>query len=251
MEDYIKETLIASPYPFWLTILLFALITGGVQYIIFYFMEKGKNLATKEDVGDITQQIESVKDSFNKDLANLNADLALLTNLQTNFLTEKKDIIIKFNTLLEKWIHSFLYTDKVDLFNTQSIDLDQQRISAYYEDLQTCFSTMKIYIENEKLNKMANDTLTYYLEFAHHKAVFLLEAKRFNIEQDAINSDTKSTPSLKKIKQTEIIKKRQKALEEFVEKRKQNIDEITQRKISFEKECRSYIYKLFSKGKPA
>ena len=33
-----------------------------------YNEEKGKNLATKEDIADITNRIESVKDSYNKAL---------------------------------------------------------------------------------------------------------------------------------------------------------------------------------------
>ncbi|MDD3038613.1 hypothetical protein [Bacteroides sp.] len=68
MEEYIKDTLIASPYPFWLTVLIFALVTGLVQYLVFYFKEKGKNLATKEDIAVITKEIESVKASYNESL---------------------------------------------------------------------------------------------------------------------------------------------------------------------------------------
>nr|DAN79741.1 MAG TPA: hypothetical protein [Caudoviricetes sp.] len=68
MEDNIKDTLIASPYPFWLTVLIFALVTGLVQCIVFYFKEKGKNLATKEDIAGITKEIESVKASYNESL---------------------------------------------------------------------------------------------------------------------------------------------------------------------------------------
>lgn len=34
----------------------------------FYESEKGKNLATKEDIEDITQKIESIKESYNKSL---------------------------------------------------------------------------------------------------------------------------------------------------------------------------------------
>ena len=68
MEDYIKETLIASPYPFWLTVLIFALVTGLVQCIVFYFKEKGKNLATKHDIKDITDSIKSVESKYDSSL---------------------------------------------------------------------------------------------------------------------------------------------------------------------------------------
>lgn len=39
-----------------------------MQYIVSYFTEKGKNLATKEDIKDITDKVESVKASYNESL---------------------------------------------------------------------------------------------------------------------------------------------------------------------------------------
>ena len=75
MEDYIKETLIASPYPFWLTVLIFALVTGLVQCIVFYFKEKGKNLATKQDIKDITDSIKSVESKYNSSLESFKMEL--------------------------------------------------------------------------------------------------------------------------------------------------------------------------------
>lgn len=68
MEEHITKTLIESPYPFWLTILLFSVISGGIQLIISFLRERGKNLATKKDISDITDKIESVKDNYNKAL---------------------------------------------------------------------------------------------------------------------------------------------------------------------------------------
>lgn len=68
MEEHITETLIESPYPFWLTILLFLVISGSIQLFISFLRERGKNLATKKDISDITNKIESVKDSYNKAL---------------------------------------------------------------------------------------------------------------------------------------------------------------------------------------
>ena len=68
MEEQITKSLIESTYPFWITIILFAVISGLIQCIISFFIERGKNLATKKDISDITDKIESVKDSYNKAL---------------------------------------------------------------------------------------------------------------------------------------------------------------------------------------
>lgn len=75
MESHITETLIELPYPFWITIILFAIISGLIQCIISFFIEKGKNLATKKDISDITNKIESVKDNYNKTLESYKIEL--------------------------------------------------------------------------------------------------------------------------------------------------------------------------------
>lgn len=68
MEDYVKDTLSASPYPFWVTILLFAITSGLIQWVITYFKEKGKSLATKQDIGEITNRIKSVEAKYDSSL---------------------------------------------------------------------------------------------------------------------------------------------------------------------------------------
>lgn len=75
MNEHITETLIGLPYPFWVTIILFAVISGLIQCIISFFIEKGKNLATKKDISDITDKIESVKDNYNKTLETYKIEL--------------------------------------------------------------------------------------------------------------------------------------------------------------------------------
>lgn len=54
--------------PYWVQLVIFAVISGLIQYIIVYSKEKGKNLATKEDIEEITKKIESVKQSYNESL---------------------------------------------------------------------------------------------------------------------------------------------------------------------------------------
>ena len=47
-----------------------AILLGGFLVYESYFKEKGKNLATKEDIGKITEEVQSVKQSFDKSLEN-------------------------------------------------------------------------------------------------------------------------------------------------------------------------------------
>lgn len=68
MEDYVKDTIIASPYPFWITMLLFVGISAFINYLIVYSKEKARRKVEEETAARITKKIESVKDSYNKAL---------------------------------------------------------------------------------------------------------------------------------------------------------------------------------------
>lgn len=83
--------------PYWLQFTIFAIIAGLVQYIITYFKEKGKNLATKEDITGITEKIESVKDSYNKSLELYRFELE-------RFFESSKSIINLCNSLDDRLI---------------------------------------------------------------------------------------------------------------------------------------------------
>lgn len=107
MESHITETLIESPYPFWITIILFAIISGLIQCIISFFIEKGKNLATKKDISDITNKIESVKDNYNKTLESYKIEL------QKEFETHRYvvDLCHSLDNILLKHISSCLQSE--------------------------------------------------------------------------------------------------------------------------------------------
>lgn len=59
MEDFIKDTLNVSPYPFWITILLFAGISTFANYLIVYFQEKARR-----KIEDETSNIGSCETSI-------------------------------------------------------------------------------------------------------------------------------------------------------------------------------------------
>ena len=56
-------------------VLLQAVVTCVIWYIASYVKEKGKNLATKEDIKEITAKIESVKVEYAKELEGLKSQL--------------------------------------------------------------------------------------------------------------------------------------------------------------------------------
>jgi hypothetical protein len=76
-------------------------IVGGIiflvsQYLIYYFREKGKNLATKEDVEEITDKIEAVKNQYTVEIEKLKADLQLAIGSKNMLIEKRNEALIKF-----------------------------------------------------------------------------------------------------------------------------------------------------------
>ena len=164
MEDYIKDTLITSPYPFWLTVLIFALVTGLVQCIVFYFKEKGKNLATKEDIGDITKEIKSIETAFINETEKLKSGLSILANVQTDIESIKRNAIIDFNKTVFTFMHSIIIGKISNITNEKALDEYVQRLNNLSEQSFADQILLDLFIEDNSLRKEANEVLINVLE---------------------------------------------------------------------------------------
>lgn len=61
----------ANSFPWW-SYILFIALSGLASYFAVYLREKGKNLATKEDISEITKKIENIKLENAKELSDHN-----------------------------------------------------------------------------------------------------------------------------------------------------------------------------------
>ncbi len=79
------------------TAILQVLLCGGFvmmwKRLSSYSEEKGKNLATKEDIGEITKKIEDVKNLFAREQEKHKADLSLRNALQTAAIDKRLEAI--------------------------------------------------------------------------------------------------------------------------------------------------------------
>jgi hypothetical protein len=65
-----------------------------------YFQEKGKNLATKEDIGEVTQEIESVKNKFQ-----------FYTQSRLSLKSEERNALIELHKNYSYWLHFSMKSD--------------------------------------------------------------------------------------------------------------------------------------------
>jgi hypothetical protein len=70
------------------------------QYLNSYSKEKGKNLATKEDISDITKQVEAIKSANASDIERIKVDLLLISSKNYILLNEKIRVFKKLQKRL-------------------------------------------------------------------------------------------------------------------------------------------------------
>ncbi|WP_233896923.1 hypothetical protein [Tenacibaculum piscium] len=98
----------------------------------FFFKKKFENLADKDDISDLTREVENVKKEFNEDLEKLKSNLAIIKSHQVNLVNEKRKTIYDFwgsiNVLFEK--STSLYSYNINDFETYKIfevDINKSR----------------------------------------------------------------------------------------------------------------------------
>ena len=72
----------------------------GKNYFSKYVSEKAKNLATKEDIADITDKIESVKSSYAHSLEKAKSEYQIKSALQQAFQSKCLEALVEVNDLL-------------------------------------------------------------------------------------------------------------------------------------------------------
>lgn len=95
------------------------------KYLPSYLQQKGRNLATKEDIKEITNKIESVKTQYTKIIEELKADLSIRNEQKIRILEKRNESLLK------------LYEDCCELVNGKlSINL-YSFLNIYLKQYQT------------------------------------------------------------------------------------------------------------------
>lgn len=114
--------------------LLFGLILGS--FLPKYFSKKGENLATKEDISEITDKIESVKHEYANDLESVKAELSAKLNThgfryenEYNILSELTDLLVDVRdaSVSLRPVMDFKAPDKTDA------DIKHERLQRLFE----------------------------------------------------------------------------------------------------------------------
>ena len=153
----------------WTEITLEIIILLIGLYLVFfksYFKEKGKNLATSQDIAHITEKIELVKQQFIEKNAVLKARLDLLTNLQINHKNDERLTLIDFHKKLNKWIGllSEGRPSVADRKNNKDLQNKSYFYELIYQEVLEAQAVLHLYIEDKKLLEVASNLIIAILD---------------------------------------------------------------------------------------
>lgn len=230
---------------------LITICTGAIgltQFILWkhiakvkaYEAEKGKNLATKEDIGDITNEIKSVENKFINETEKLKCSLSILANIQTDIASMEKNSIIQVNKSLFIWLDSITTTP--DLKNEESIDKHIQTQNDFYLKEKADEITFSLFVIDNELNKMLKEISLSLLKMQAQRQFLFIEIVNIGYEINRIKLEESS-----KEKREKLQKKIQERMD-LLNKSQQNIQEkcitIVPTMNIFQQKCRDRIYKL-------
>lgn len=233
MEEQLSKTLIESPYPFWLTVLLFSVISGFIQYLIAYYKEKGKNLAKKEDLVEITNKIKETETKFTIQTEQLKSQLSLLTNIKSEIYSTERNAIIDANVKLYRWLSHIMRLPILD--NNDDIDRYINKMDELYNEEQASEALLELFIDDKAIIDNINNISIYIYNIHIEKQIILYKLQKQN-----------SIPEIDKCK-----------LNNFENETKNKFIEISDKYgiISphihkFRLDCKNYIYSKCLNNKP-
>lgn len=136
---------------------------------VLYLRNRIKNLAQKEDIEDLTDIVEEVKQKYRSENEALKAQLDLLNNRKIQVFTEEKDAIIQFYTKINEWIwdklNISLYEynrNKVEALSDKMIEMDNT-----YNEANVLFSKVCLLVDNHDMINAGHDLILSTLKLHH------------------------------------------------------------------------------------
>lgn len=175
-------------------ILEIILIFLGLYLAFFksYFTEKGKNLATTEDIAEITQTVESIKNN-----------LLYSTQSRINLKTEERNALVNCFERYDIWFNTSYDTffggiTKENSIRLQEIDdkLDNAKLQ-----FELASSRLELFINNKEITDKFMELRVKTLEMHHASTTFIMKLETIFFELSKVsekNSFEEQSGALKK-----------------------------------------------------
>lgn len=152
-----------------------------------YFSQKGKNLADKEDLEDLTRIVEQVRGEFQRENEMLKASLNIISNKRNVIFSEQKQSIIDFSTQVNIWMWDALKINVFDYYHKNHDDLSDKiiKLKDAYNSVQIAFSKVQLLIDDSNLVDVGHQTVTETLKL-HNFVELKVTALKRNLSWERI-----------------------------------------------------------------
>lgn len=152
-----------------------------VTFLKSYFQEKGKNVATKEDVEEITSLVESVK---------LQLQFSLQAKL--SFRAEEHQALVDYFSKYSAWLSAITNWSAVDIDKDNASRLAEIRseLDMLHQDFALAAGKLELFVENEDIQSQHDPLVIETLRFQHcaHLATFDIEAIHLEAKQSLLTT---------------------------------------------------------------
>jgi len=157
-------------------LILEALILLLLLYLAFlksYFQEKGKNIATKEDVEEITSLVEAVKSQLQ---FSLQAKLSLRA--------EEHQALVDYFSKYSAWLSAITNWSAVGINKDDTSRLAEIRsqLDMLHQDFGLATGKMELFVENEDIRSQHGQLMIKTLEFQAHAQQVMFELEGIDLE---------------------------------------------------------------------
>jgi hypothetical protein len=148
----------------------FVLLVAGLwlkNYLPNYLNEKGKLLAQKEDIAEVTEKIESVKVEFAKDTEYLKSGLQRLINVEVAHRNEERAAIISFYSTCNQWLYSLLDINlsAYSRLNVNDINDKRNLIDKFYSETGIAQAKVKLLVKDNEIISLTSQLWVCILNF--------------------------------------------------------------------------------------
>ncbi|KAA4671599.1 hypothetical protein F3B42_14250 [Bacteroides ovatus] len=200
----------------------------------------GEDIATKKDIGGITQEIKSVESKFIAETEKLKSKLTILANVQTDITSMERSAIIEINKSLFLWIESVLNIPDT----TRSIAIEEyiNKQNILYQKVQQDEIVLKLLIKNDCIHEYLYKITSTFLEIQIGKQLKYYKIIKINNEIDCIKPDNPSKEKREKLQRK--IEERKNMIDTDTKKMFEKYDTIAPIINQFRDRCKEQIYKI-------
>jgi hypothetical protein len=169
-----------------------------------YFREKGKNLATKEDVEEITSLVESVK-----------SELQFSLQAKLSLRAEEHQALVDYFSKYSAWLSAIINCSfaGINKDNASRLSEIRSQLDAHNRDVELAAGKMELFVENEDIRSKHGTLMVETFKFQGHAQRVTLDFEGSHMEAKQMEL---STPLHEQAQwYGELIEKEKKLYQEF------------------------------------